>query len=54
VTSGEKKRLAKIHSEAFFGIKARTPAEALFLGKGQQLAETLRCLSLQGVGLVAF
>jgi hypothetical protein len=26
VTSGEKKRLAKIHAKAFFGIKARPPA----------------------------
>src|ERR1700752_5273725 len=29
-------------------------AEALLLGKGQQLTGTLRCLSLQGVGLKAF
>jgi hypothetical protein len=29
-------------------------AEALFLGKGQQLTGTPRCLSLQGVGLQAF
>jgi hypothetical protein len=28
--------------------------EALLLGKGQQLTGALRCLSLQGVGLVAF
>jgi hypothetical protein len=34
--------------------RAVDAAEALFLGKGQQLTGTLRCLSLQGVGIVAF
>jgi len=39
-------------NEAFTGTD--DAAEALSFGKGQQLTGTLRCLSLQGVGLVAF
>jgi hypothetical protein len=37
-----------------FTTRAVDAAEALFLGKGQQLIGTPRCLSLQGVGLEAF
>jgi len=36
-----------------FATSTVDAAEALFLGKGQQLTGTPRCLSLQGVGLEA-
>ena len=37
-----------------FTTRTVEAAEALFVGKGQQLTGTPRCLSLQGVGLQAF
>jgi hypothetical protein len=37
-----------------FTTRTVDAAKALFLGKGQQLTGTPRCLSLQGVGLEAF
>ncbi len=37
-----------------FTTRTVDAAEALFLGKGQQLTGIPRCLSLQGVGLEAF